>query len=203
MYLFGAGGHCKVVIDIILESDSHKIESVIDHNPKSDFIFDIPILNYNQVEGFGEKEFIVSIGNNKKRKRVVELIKAIFVKAIHPKSIVSRFSKVLEGTVVMAGAIINANSTIGKHCIINTGAIIDHDCVVDDFVHVSPNVSVAGNVKIGEGAHLGIGVTIIQGITIGKWAVLGAGAVIIENVPDYAVVVGVPGKIIKFSNSNE
>jgi len=203
MYLFGAGGHCKEIIDIILESDVQKIESVIDHNPKSDFIFNIPILNYNQVEGFGEKEFIVSIGDNKKRKRVVELINALFLKAIHPKSIVSRFSTVMEGTVVMAGAVISANVIVGKHCIINTGAVVGHDCVLDDFVHVSPNASVAGNVKIGEGAHLGTGITIIQGITIGKWAVLGAGAVIIENVPDYAVVVGVPGKIIKFSNSNE
>ncbi|MBX9807224.1 MAG: acetyltransferase, partial [Flavobacteriaceae bacterium] len=55
-----------------------------------------------------------------------------------------------------------------------------------------------GNVTIGEGAHIGIGATIIQGITIGKWAVIGAGAVIIENIPDNVVVVGVPGKIIKF-----
>jgi acetyltransferase EpsM len=203
MYLFGAGGHCKVVIDIILASEVHKIESVIDHNPKSDCIFDIPILHFNQFENFEEKEFIVSIGDNKKRKRVVALIEAIFVIAIHPKSVVSRFSEVSPGTVVMAGAIINANTIVGKHCIINTGAIIDHDCIIEDFVHVSPNVSVAGNVTIGEGAHLGIGVTVIQGITIGKWAVLGAGAVIIENVPDYAVVVGVPGKIIKFSNKNE
>jgi sugar O-acyltransferase (sialic acid O-acetyltransferase NeuD family) len=203
MYLFGAGGHCKVVIDIILASEMHKIESVIDQNPKSDCIFVIPILHFNQFKNFEEKEFIVSIGDNKKRKRVVELIKAIFVNAIHPSAIVSRFAKVSEGTVVMAGAIINANSNVGKHCIINTGAIIEHDCVLEDYVHISPNVSVAGNVKIDEGAHLGIGVTVIPGITIGKWAVLGAGAVIIENVPDYAVVVGVPGKIIKFSNKNE
>ncbi|QBN19832.1 acetyltransferase [Flavobacterium nackdongense] len=203
MYLFGAGGHCKVVIDIILASKVHKIESVIDHNPKSDCIFDIPIVNFNQFTNDDGQYFIVSIGDNKKRKRVVELIKAVFVNAIHPSAIISRFAKVSEGTVVMAGAIINANTIVGKHCIINTGAIIDHDCIIEDFVHVSPNVSVAGNVTIGEGAHLGIGVTVIQGITIGKWAVLGAGAVIIENVPDYAVVVGVPGKIIKFSNKNE
>jgi acetyltransferase EpsM len=203
MYLFGAGGHCKEIIDIIVESEVQKIESVIDHNPKSDFIFSIPILNFNQFENFEDKQFIVSIGDNKKRKRVVGLINALFVNAIHPKSVVSRFSKVLEGTVVMAGAIISANVTIGKHCIINTGAIVGHDCVIEDFVHISPNGSVAGNVKIGEGAHLGTGVTIIQGITIGKWAVVGAGAVIIEDVPDNAVVVGIPGKIIKFIIAND
>lgn len=203
MYLFGASGHCKVVIDIIETVKEHTIEGVIDHNPKSDFIFDIPILNFNQVENFREKQFIVSIGDNKKRKRVVELIKAVFVKAIHPKSIVSRYSKILEGTVIMAGVIINANSKIGKHCIINTGAIVEHDCVIEDFVHISPNASVAGNVCLGEGSHIGIGATIIQGITIGKWAVVGAGAVIIENVPDNAVVVGIPGKIIKYIITND
>jgi sugar O-acyltransferase (sialic acid O-acetyltransferase NeuD family) len=203
MYLFGASGHCKVVIDIIEASKEYTIASVIDHNPKSDFISEIPILNFNQIDGFEEKLFIVSIGDNKKRKRVVELINAIFLRAIHPQSVISRFSKIGEGSVVMAGAIINADSRIGKHCIINTGAVVEHDCLIDDYVHVSPNASVAGNVKIGEGAHIGIGSTIIQGITIGKWAVVGAGAVIIENVPDYAVVVGVPGQIKKYRSINE
>ncbi len=203
MYLFGASGHCKVVIDIIEASKEHTIESVIDHNPKFDFIFNIPILNFNQIESFEEKYFIVSIGDNKKRKKVVSIINSNYLKVIHPQSIVSKYSQIFEGTVVMAGAIINPNSIIGKHCIINTGAIVEHDCIIEDFVHISPNASVAGNVKIGEGSQIGIGATIIQGITIGKWALIGAGSVIIENVPDYAVVVGVPGKIIKFINTNE
>ena len=203
MYLFGASGHCKVVIDIIDAAKEFKIESVIDHNPKSNLIFDIPILNFNLIDSFEDKQFIVSIGDNKKRKKVVKIINTNYLKAIHPQSVISKYSTVLEGTVVMAGVIINANSKIGKHCIVNTGAIIEHDCVIEDFVHISPNGSVAGNVKVGEGTHIGIGAVIIQGITIGKWAVVGAGAVIIENVPDYAVVVGVPGKIIKYVNKNE
>jgi acetyltransferase EpsM len=203
MFLFGASGHCKVIIDIIKESKENVIESIIDHYPKLDFIFDIPVLNFSEDENFENKHFIVSIGDNKKRKNIVEIINAIYLKAIHPNSIVSRYSKISEGTVVMAGAIINANSEIGKHCIINTGAIIEHDCIIDDFVHVSPNAAIAGNVKVGEGSHIGIGAAVIQGVTIGKWVVIGAGSVIIDDVPDYAVVVGIPGKIIKFSISND
>jgi acetyltransferase EpsM len=61
----------------------------------------------------------------------------------------------------------------------------------------------AGNVTIGEGSHVGIGATVIQGITIGKWVTIGAGTVIIKDIPDYAVVVGNPGKIIKYNNENE
>jgi len=203
MYLFGASGHCKVIIDIILESKAFQIESVVDHHPKFNAILDIPVLDFAAVGNFEGKQFIVSIGDNKSRKNVVEIIRAIYLTAIHPTAIISRFSSVAEGTVIMAGVIINANSKIGKHCIINTGAIVEHDCVIEDYVHVSPNASVAGNVWLGEGSHIGIGATIIQGITIGKWAVVGAGAVIIENVPDNAVVVGIPGRIIKFITRND
>jgi acetyltransferase EpsM len=54
-------------------------------------------------------------------------------------------------------------------------------------------------VKVGEGTHIGIGSSVIQGITIGKWVTIGAGAVIIRDIPDFAVVVGNPGKIIKYN----
>ncbi len=77
------------------------------------------------------------------------------------------------------------------------------DCVIGDFAHIAPNVSIAGNVSIGEGSQIGIGASIVQGVTIGKWAVVGAGSVILDDVPDYAVVVGVPGKIIKYNSRNE
>jgi len=50
---------------------------------------------------------------------------------------------------------------------------------------------------VGEGTHIGIGATVIQGIKIGKWATIGAGAVVIRDVPDYAVVVGNPARIIR------
>ena len=56
----------------------------------------------------------------------------------------------------------------------------------------------AGNVQVGEGTQIGIGASVIQGVKIGKWAMIGAGSVIISDVPDFAVVVGNPGKIIKY-----
>ena len=48
-----------------------------------------------------------------------------------------------------------------------------------------------------KGVGWGAGAVVIQGVKIGKWAVIGAGAVIIEDVPDYAVVVGNPGNVIR------
>jgi acetyltransferase EpsM len=101
----------------------------------------------------------------------------------------------------MHGAILQADVQIGVHCIINTGASVDHDCVIDDYVHISPHTTLCGNVTVGEGSHIGAGATIIQGIKIGRWVTVGAGTVIIRDVPDYAVIVGNPGRIIKIKPS--
>jgi acetyltransferase EpsM len=53
-------------------------------------------------------------------------------------------------------------------------------------------------VDIGEGSWIGAGAVVKQGVHIGKWAMIGAGAVVIKDVPDNAVVAGVPAKIIKY-----
>jgi sugar O-acyltransferase (sialic acid O-acetyltransferase NeuD family) len=203
MYLYGASGHCKVIIDIIASIEGLTIKGILDDNPKHAIIFNIPVFNTKMFETFSDKQLIISVGDNNTRKKIVKNVPAIYKIAIHPKAIVSNFATIDEGTVVMAGAILNPDAIIGKHCIINTGAIIEHDCEIGNFVHISPNVALAGSVEVGEGTHIGIGVSVIQGVKIGKWVTVGAGAVIINDVPDYAVVVGNPGRIIKYNTKNE
>lgn len=200
MYLFGASGHCKVIIDIIQKSNLEKIEYIIDDNPTKEEINTIPIMKTPNHDFFIDKSLIISIGNNEVRKEISNRFSANYLVALHPKTTIGFNVSVNEGSVIMAGAIINSDVSIGKHCIINTNAVVEHDCILSDYVHVSPGVSLAGNVIIGEGAHVGIGAIIIQGVKIGKWSVVGAGAVIIRDVPDFAVIVGNPGKIIKYKS---
>lgn len=200
--LYGASGHAKVIIDI-LKSNAVTIEAIIDDNPKNETILGISIIKTINFDLKNLNNCIISIGNNRVRKILSSKLNAIFLKAIHPTAIVSKFANIGEGTVVMAGVIINPEAKINNHCIINTGAIIEHDCHIENFAHISPGASLAGNVTVGEGSHIGIGATIIQGIKIGKWVTVGAGAIIIKDIPDYAVVVGNPGKIIKYNTSNE
>jgi sugar O-acyltransferase (sialic acid O-acetyltransferase NeuD family) len=203
MYLYGASGHCKVVLDILLENKEFDIEGVLDNNPKLESIFNTTVFKTSKLNSIENKQLIITIGDNQTRKKIANSLAVSYLKAIHPKSIISGLAKINEGTVVMAGAIINPDAVVGKHCIINSGAVIEHDCTIDDFVHISPNATLAGNVSVGEGSHIGINASVIQNIKIGKWAIIGAGAVIINDIPDFAVVVGNPGKIIKFKNINE
>lgn len=203
MYLYGSSGHCKVIIDIITASNELKIEGILDDNSKMATVFEIPVFNSSIFETLSDTSFIIAIGNNSTRKKIVEKMGGVYENAIHPQAVVSRFAAIDAGTVIMAGAIINADAAIGRHCIINTAAIIEHDCRLGDYVHISPNASLGGDVEIAEGTHVGIGATVIQGIKIGKWVTIGAGTVIIKDIPDYATVVGNPGRILKYQTKNE
>ncbi|SDJ53838.1 acetyltransferase EpsM [Flavobacterium glycines] len=198
--LFGASGHCKVVVDI-LQSNQKIITAIIDDNPKTQILLGIQVVHSENFILQKHQKCIIAIGDNAIRQQIVQRIGGDFYRAIHPKAIVSGFSKIGTGTVLMPGAIVNVDAIVGEHCIINTAAVVEHDCVLEDYVHLSPNVSLAGGVIIGEGTHVGIGAKVIQGIKIGKWTTIGAGAVIIKDVPDYAVVVGNPGRIIKSKKS--
>ncbi len=199
MILFGASGHGKVVLDILLNQKEF-VKYILDDQPKTNEIFGIPVKKNNLSEISNPQKAIITIGNNLTRKSIAEKYSLKFSTAIHDKAIISKFAEINEGTVVMANAVINPGAKIGKHCIINTAAVVEHDCEIEDFVHISPNASLAGNVHVKEGTHIGIGASIIQGITIGKWATIGAGTVVIKNVPDFATFVGNPGKIIKIKD---
>jgi acetyltransferase EpsM len=197
-FLYGASGHAKVILDI-LSSNNIKIQAIVDDNPIHSKISNIPVVNTKEFMINSEHRFIVSIGNNFTRKKIVNQNCFQFYNAVDASAIVSKFACIDDGTVVMPNAVINSGVKIGKHCIINSASVIEHDCMLADYVHISPNAALAGSVSVGEGTHIGIGACVIQGIKIGKWTIIGAGAVIINDIPDNAVVVGNPGKIIKYN----
>lgn len=197
IYLYGASGHAKVVIEIA-EQNGHTIGGLIDANPAITSLLGYAVSTQLPEDDYAGNMFLISIGSNRIRKRIAqELASVHFETLVHHQATISQRAIINEGTMVMAGVSINCEASIGKHCIINTNASIDHDCSIADFVHISPNAALAGNVTIGEGTHIGIGACVIQGIKIGKWCTIGAGAVIIHDVPDGATVVGNPGRIIK------
>lgn len=209
--LIGAGGHCKVIIDIIKSTDDYEIVGVTDRNINGN-VLDIPIIGddtvLSELYNSGVKYAFVGIGaldNIQIRNNLYEKLKNIGFKLpvlIHKTAIISPFSHINEGTCVMAGAIVNPGTVVGKNCIINTGSVIEHDCKIGYNTHISPNVSVAGGVNIGCNTHIGIGSTIIQEKIIGNNVTIGAGAVVINDIADNSLAVGVPAKIIRVKNKD-
>jgi acetyltransferase EpsM len=197
MIIIGAGGHGRVIADILIEQGVQDIRFWVDQ-PVLNLVNGLPV---EQRETATKIPVIIGIGDNRTRKRIALENRYTYSLAIHPNANISKFCDIGIGTVCMAGAIINTNARIGQHVIINTGTVIDHDANIADFAHVSPNATLAGNVTIGEGAWIGAGAVVIPGIKIGKWAIVGAGAVVIRDIPDYAVAVGNPAKIFKYNSA--
>jgi sugar O-acyltransferase (sialic acid O-acetyltransferase NeuD family) len=199
MLLYGASGHSKVILSC-LRAQGVKVNGLFDENPEIKNLLEYDVVGVYDPGYMPDVPLIISIGNNLIRKRVCKNIQHGFGRAFHTTAIIDKDVLVGEGSVVMHNAVLQSGTRVGKHAIINTSVTIDHDCEVGDFAHISPGATICGNTKIGEGTHIGAGASIIPNLRIGKWVTIGAGSVIICDIPDYAVVVGNPGKIIKYRN---
>lgn len=110
--------------------------------------------------------------------------------------------------------------TFGKDVFINHSAILSASGGIEfeDGCMAAPGLRIAtinhdmnerhtiytyGKVTVKQNAWIGMNVTSCPGVTIGKYAVVGAGAVVTKDVPDYAVVAGVPAKVIKMLDPND
>lgn len=196
--IIGAGGHAKVIADIIEKSGDNLIGFLDDSEEMQKKII------YNNKKVIGKIEdchnyqnilFIVGIGNNHTRKKIVEKYNLNWYTAIHPNAIIANCVTIGEGSAIMAGAIVNVCTTIGEHCIINTKSSIDHDNLIGNYVHISPGATLAGTVVIKELNWICANATIINNITIEKNNIIGAGAVVIKSITNSnETYIGVPAK---------
>lgn len=197
----GAGGHARVVADIIERVGGLSIRGFLDDRPGllgADICWGLRVVG-------GTRDLlrapdpgcslIVAIGGNRRREEIALMARAHgweFASAVHPAAHTGRGAEIGPGTVVMANAVINPGARVGAHVIINTSATVDHDCVVEDFSHLSPGVNLAGGVRVGRGAHMGINSCAIPGVGIGEWTVVGAGATVVRTLPANITAAGTP-----------
>ena len=192
--IIGAGGHAKVIADIILRNNEELLGFLDDKI--EGHILGYPVLGkVRDIEKFSSgAAFIIGIGNNHTRKKIAEINDVHWHTAIHPSVCIGNDVSIDKGTVIMANAIINTGTSVGKHCIINTGAIIEHDNILGDYVHVSPGTCLGGTVKVGECSHMGIGSVVKNNINIIDSCIVGAGAVVIKDIHDKGTYIGIPAK---------
>ena len=196
--ILGAGGHAKVIAEIIIKSGDEVVgflDDSIDLQGKEIYLGKKVIGTFNSIEGLKENYFVIGVGDNNTRKRISLEHDLKWYSAIHPSAIIATNVKIGEGTVVMPGAVLNPSTKIGKQCIINTMASVDHDCNIGNYVHISPGAHLAGTVTVMNNTWIGIGALIKNNITIEENNIIGSGAVVIDNILEKnSTFIGIPAR---------
>lgn len=202
VYVFGAGGHGKVVADIAFEA-GWRVEGFLDDSSRrqGSTVLGFPVVGGRERipdlvrEG---QSIIAAVGSNVLRKQLQEELEGAGLRMatiISPFAHVSKWAAIGAGSVIMPGVIVNAGAVIGRGAIINSAAVVEHDCAVGDFTHLGPNCALGGGVRVGELSQVGIGASILPLVELGMHSVLGAGAVATRDLPGNVIAYGSPARI--------
>lgn len=205
--VLGAGGHTRVVIDLIRRA-GWPVLGCVGHGadpeqslPKGvEYLGDDEIfMAQYSVDKVALANGIGSVGPITLRATLFDKMRGAgysFPGLTHPSAIVAEDITLGDGSQLMAGAVIQTGANIGKNCIINSRASIDHDCIIGDHCHIAPGCVLSGEVTIAEKSHIGAGAVVKQGTKIGRNCVIAMGAVVTHDVADGQTVAGVPAKLM-------
>jgi UDP-perosamine 4-acetyltransferase len=196
----GAGGHAKVVIDV-LRSGGWEPKGLLDPSYPSAPVSGVPVIGTDEsaadLRRQGFYNAFVAIGRNDLRRRLSRELRALgfeLPNAIHATASLSPSAVLGAGIAIMPNAVINAEAQISDFAIINTGAIVEHDCIVGEATHVAPRSALGGFCRLGQEVFFGIGAVARPESVIGDRAVVGAGATVVRDIEAGATVVGNPAR---------
>lgn len=208
IYIIGAGGHAKQIIDIV-EMYGQKIGGIFDDDiQKKHTIFYhkykvIDSISNIQKYVMSEDKIICGIGDNKVRERIYNQISNyisfdIFTNVISPLSRISQSAIIGNGNYIGHFTNISADTIMGNNNIINDSSCITHDVVIGNHNHICPGTILSGRVSIGHGNLIGTKTNINPDISISSYNIIGSSSCIVKNiVDDFNLLVGVPAKTIK------
>lgn len=203
VFLFGAGGHGKVVLESLLGLGLDATICVLDDNvgrKRCDLLGHKILGGRSYLEKSVDGAAIVpAIGANAIRAEFAKWVvdRGFTLLAVQDlNSVVSPSAYVGPGAFIAPNATVNSCARIGKAAIINTSASVDHDCNVSAAAHVAPGARLCGGVEIGERSLVGAGAIILPGIKVGADVVVGAGSVVTRDLDNNARVAGNPARSI-------
>lgn len=204
--IYGTGGFGREVLCLVkdilsLENKSIKDEVfflVDDEYFKDEIIMGIPVIKRSLFK-VDECNVTVAVGDPKLRKKIVDSMpkSTTYNTLIHPKSIISDWVKVGEGSIITAGSILTCNIEIGKHCHLNLNTTIGHDCIIGNYVTSAPSVNISGRCILGDDIYLGSNSAVREKISICNDVTIGMGGIVVKSIIEPGTYIGNPLKKLR------
>ncbi|MDC0065907.1 NeuD/PglB/VioB family sugar acetyltransferase [Verrucomicrobia bacterium] len=203
LIIYGASKGAVTLCETIgIESTYNVVCFVDDNKSHKNSLLGLPVFHSSELSTLKNKgiQFIAcEIANGKSRLRIKNTVEELgyeLVNVIHPKTHISKSTKIGKGNYIKSAAVLETNTTIGDCCIIDNGSVIAHDNRIGNGCHVAPGVSLGSSISIGDFCVIGIGASISTNVKIGKNCIISVGSSVTKDVPDNSIVEGVPGKVI-------
>lgn len=204
--VMGAGGHSRVVVDLLLASERTIVGYTNLEAPHGRGRAEISFLGPDEVVNEHSPDKVVLangigfVGQGRRREELFEEWTEAgyrFPILVHPTANVSSQAVLEQGAQVMMGANVQPGVRLGRNSIANTACSVDHDCEIGDHAHVAPGAVLSGGVRVGNRCFVGAGSTVLPSVSIGSSAVVAAGAAVVRDVEPSTTVAGVPAQPIK------
>jgi sugar O-acyltransferase (sialic acid O-acetyltransferase NeuD family) len=162
--------------------------------------WDVPVLDDDELAALVERTgacVALGIGDDRRRTRLLEWAVGrglALPPLVASTATVAASAALGAGAVVLEHAHVGPSARLGRAVVVSTAAVVEHDVVVGEGSHVAPAAVLLGAVEVGAGTLVGSGARVLPGIRVGSGVVVGAGAVVVADVPDGAVVAGVPAR---------
>lgn len=208
VYIVGISGLGREVANYILDVPDYHIAGFVDQDadglPKTVSIRDKDYPVYRESvflamagAASDRPEVVLGLGFPEVRKKVAEKYRAYccFPNIVHPSVVLGDTSNHWgEGNVFAPNCVFTTSVCIGDFNYFNLAVTVGHDSVVGDYNVFNPGVAVSGNVLIGNTNLFGVHSGIRQGVRIGSNNVLGMGGILLKDMPDGQVWMGIPAK---------
>ena len=206
--IIGAGTYGEVYL-AYLQDAGVEIVGFVDDNPdlQGKEINGVPVVGKvpelkSLKDKFSVEAVYCPLGDNKLRVKFLEQARALGYKTpnfIHPSAIIHSSVKIGVGVYILLGAKIMPYTTIDDYVMISMNVLVAHHNHLQKGTFISTGVNFGASITAKVNTYIGIGATIMTGIhELGENCLVGAGSVVIHDVPDNAVVAGVPAKVIKY-----
>ena len=206
--IIGSGEHAKKIafeIDKIKDlnligfiEENFKIGTII-QKIKNKQIKVIDNLKGLRNKKYEKVSFVIGIGNNYTRFKVVEYINKLNLKlkwnkVISKNAVINGNVQIGDGSVIFSGVVIANESKIGDHCFIGPNSCLEHNNIFGSFSSCGAGVNCGGRVGVGKLSFLGIGTSVKHQVNIKENCIIGGQSLVLKDCQKNSLYFGVPAK---------